>query len=156
MAAQAASTENPGPTAGGRAVLQVGRPALLAVFVVLLTTVPLVSAAPWLFFWTPALPVLAAVWVLRARTVVDDVGVATRSFTRASATRWDEVDGVRFPRRGWGRLVRLDGSETSMPGVGFSDLRVISRASGGRVPDPFAAAEQARAAEEAREVTEAE
>lgn len=156
MEARAPSTENPEPTAGGRAVLQVGRPALLAVFVVLLTTVPLVSAAPWLFFWTPVLPVLAGVWVLRARTVVDDERVAIRSLTRSTATRWDEVDGVRFPRRGWGRLVRLDGTETPMPGVGFSDLRVLSRASRGRVPDPFAAAEQARAAQEAQESTDAE
>ncbi len=149
---QAVSPEESRPRAGARAVLQVGRPALLAVLVVLLSTVPLVSAAPWLFFWTPVLPVLAGAWVLRARTVADDQGITIRTLARSTATPWDEVDGIRFPRRGWGRLVRLDGSETPMVGVGFSDLRVLSRASGGRVPDPFAAAEQARAAQEDRGV----
>lgn len=155
MDQQAASNEDPGHPAAGRAVLQVARPALLAVFVVLLTTVPLVSAAPWLFFWTPVLPILAGVWVLRARTVADGQGITIRSLTRTTDTPWGEVDGVRFPRRGWGRLVRLDGSETPMTGVGFSDLRVLSQASGGRVPDPFAAAEQARVAgEQARAAQE--
>lgn len=156
MDERAVNTEDPGPTAAGRAVLQVGRPALLAVLVVLLATVPLVSAAPWLFWWTPVPPILAGVWVLWARTVADHEGVTIRVLRGSTAATWDQVDGVRFPPRGWGRLVRLDGSEAPMPGVGFSDLRVLSRASGGRVPDPFAAAEQARAAQEPDEGTDAE
>ncbi|MEO6881509.1 MAG: PH domain-containing protein [Mycobacteriaceae bacterium] len=156
MDEQAANTADPGPPAAGRAVLQVGRPALLAVFVVLLATVPLVSAEPWLFWWTPVLPILAGVWVLWARTMADEKGITIRLLRGSTTATWDQVDGVRFPPRGWGRLVRLDGSERPMPGVGFSDLRVLSRASGGRVPDPFAAAEQAREAREAEEVTDAE
>jgi len=40
--------------------------------------------------------------------------------------------------------VLRDGSEVTLPAVGFNDLRQLAAVSGGRLPDPFAAAAQAR------------
>jgi hypothetical protein len=129
-----------------RAVLQVSRAALLGVVVFLVGTGPFVAADTARWGWLVLLPLLAAAWVLRVQTTADVDGLAARSTLRTRTVPWSEVDGVRFPRRGWGRAVLRDGSEVWLPGVGFNDLRVLAVVSGGRVPDPFAAAEQARAA----------
>ena len=136
-------------TEPNRAVLQVSRAALLGVLEFLVGTGPFVAADTARWGWLVLLPLLSAAWVLRVRTTADADGLTARSTFRTRTVPWAEVDGVRFPRRGWGRAVLHDGSEVWLPGVGFNDLRALAVVSGGRVPDPFAAAEQARAEREA-------
>lgn len=136
-------------TEPSRAVLQVSRAALLGVLVFLVGTGPFVAADTARWGWLVLLPLLSAAWVLRVRTTADADGLVARSTFRTRTVPWAEVDGVRFPRRGWGRAVLQDGNEVWLPGVGFHDLRLLAVASGGRVPDPFAAAEQARVVREA-------
>lgn len=136
-------------TAQPRAVLRVPRTALLGVFVFLVGTGPFVAANTARWSWLVLLPLLAGAWILRVQTTADAKGLVARSTFRSRAVSWAEVDGVRFPRRGWGRAVLHEGNEVWLPGVGFNDLRTLAVVSGGRVPDPFTAAQQARAAREA-------
>lgn len=136
-------------TAHPRAVLRVPRTALLGVFVFLVGTGPFVAANTARWSWLALLPLLAAAWILRVQTTADAEGLVARSTFRRRAVAWAEMDGVRFPKRGWGRAVLRDGTEVWLPAVGFNDLRTLAVVSGGRVPDPFTAAQQARAAREA-------
>lgn len=145
------SVSTPPSTEHPRAVLQVSRAALLGVLVLLVGTGPFVAADTARWGWLVALPLLAGAWVLRVRTTADVYGLVARSALRTRTVAWDDVDGVRFPRRGWGRAALRDGGEVWLPGVGFNDLRVLALVSEGRVPDPFAAAQQARAEREAAE-----
>lgn len=132
-----------------RAVLRVARTALLGVLVFLAGTGPFVAADTVRWGWLVLLPLLAGAWVLRVQTTADTQGLVARSALRSRTVAWAEVDGVRFPRRGWGRAVLRDGTEVWLPGVGFNDLRTLAVVSEGRVPDPFTAAQQARAARDA-------
>lgn len=127
-----------------RVVLRVSRAALLAVLVAFVGASPLALSAPSRLGWLLALPLLAAAWVLRVRTVADVDGVSVRAALRTRRIGWDELRGVRFHRGGWGRAVLRDGSAVTLPAVGFNDLRQLAAVSGGRLPDPFAAAAQAR------------
>lgn len=138
-------------TADPRAILRVSRTALLGVLVFLVGTGPFVAANTAQWGWLVLLPLLAGAWILRVQTTADAKGLVARSAFRSRAVAWAEVDGVRFPRRGWGRAVLRDGQEVWLPGVGFNDLRTLAVVSGGRVPDPFTAAQQARAAREVEE-----
>lgn len=126
-------------------VVRIPRMVLVGALFGLLCAVPLGAAAPLAFGWVLALPVLAVAYVLRVRTVVGPAElVAVQPF---STTRigWDEVRGIRFPRDertrlgGWARAVLDDGSEVRLPGVMFNHLPALATASGGRVPDPYAA-----------------
>lgn len=125
-------------------VLRVSRAALLAVLVAFVGASPLALAAPTRLGWLLALPLLAAGWVLRVRTVADVEGLSVRAVLRTRRIGWDELRGVRFRRGGWGPTVLRDGSEVTLAAVGFNDLRQLAAVSGGRLPDPFAAAAQAR------------
>lgn len=132
-----------------RAILRVPRTALLGVFVFLVGTGPFVAANTARWSWLVLLPLLTGAWILRVQTTADAEGLVARSTFRRRAVAWAEMDGVRFPKRGWGRAVLHDGDEVWLPGVGFNDLRTLAVVSGGRVPDPFTAAQQNRAAREA-------
>ena len=138
-------------TAHPRAILRVPRTALLGVFVFLVGTGPFVAANTARWSWLVLLPLLTGVWILRVQTTADAEGLVARSTFRRRAVAWVEMDGVRFPKRGWGRAVLRDGTEVWLPGVGFNDLRTLAVVSDGRVPDPFTAAQQTRAAREAAE-----
>jgi len=133
------------PTAP-RTVLRISRAALIAVVIALVGASPLAIAAPIALGWVVLLPLVAGVWVLRVRTTADADGLVVRRALSTRSVRWEEVDGIRFPSRSWGRAVLRNGTEIALPAVGFNDLRALAHASGGRVPDPFAAAAQARRA----------
>ncbi|MFC9787936.1 PH domain-containing protein [Rhodococcus sp. NPDC127528] len=108
---------------------------------------PYVSAL-WL------IPVLVAVWMLRVRTVADSDGLRLRRMFSTRSLTWSEIKGFRFPKRGWARAELTDGSEVTLPVVTFGRLPQLAAASGGRVTDPYAAAD--RAAREQREREQSE
>ncbi|WP_245819989.1 PH domain-containing protein [Rhodococcoides yunnanense] len=95
------------------------------------------AALGWLF----VVPIVVAVWVIRVRTVVNSDGLAVRRFVGSDFVPWDRVRGIHFPDRRWARVVLTDKTEKSLPLVRFDRLPQLAAASGGRITDPYAAAE---------------
>ncbi|MFN2519409.1 MAG: PH domain-containing protein [Jatrophihabitantaceae bacterium] len=79
------------------------------------------------------IPVLAAVFVARTRTVVDASGVGVRALFGTRHLSWDEVRGLSVHERTV-YLVCQDGS-LRLPCVRINDLAAVSKASGGRLPE---------------------
>ncbi|CDZ91898.1 hypothetical protein JOJ87_002565 [Rhodococcus ruber] len=130
-------------------VIQISRLALLACGFVLLGVASPALAWPAAFGWMVVIPFLVAAWVLRVRTVVGPEGITARSAFSTRTLAWDELDGLRFPKRGWARARRTDGTEVPLPVVTFGRLPQLAAGSGGRITDPYAAAHDAQAREQA-------
>lgn len=103
-------------------------------------------AWPAAFSWMLVIPFLVLAWILRVRTVVGPDGITARATFSTTRIGWDALEGIRFPKRGWARATLTDGSEVPLPVVTFGRLPEIAEASGGRITDPYAAADAARAA----------
>ncbi|GAA2388215.1 MULTISPECIES: PH domain-containing protein [Gordonia] len=125
-------------------VFSISRIAYFAVPVAFLLVIMLMGISVAGFAWTVIVPIALAWWIHRLRTIVDEQGVTAVGTFGTSRLPWHDVDGIRFPRWGAVRLVARDGSSVRLPAVGFSDLPALSNASGGRIPDPFAAERDAR------------
>ncbi|MFC4602319.1 PH domain-containing protein [Rhodococcus kronopolitis] len=97
------------------------------------------------------IPIAVAVWTLRVRTLVTADGLQLRRMFSSRSLEWSQLKGFRFPKHGWARAELTDGSEVSLPVVTFGRLPQLAAASGGRVTDPYAAADRA-----AREAAQAE
>lgn len=102
-------------------------------------------STPW-FAWTIVIPAGVAWWIWRLRTTVDAQGITSVTTFTTVRVPWHDVAGLRFPKWSTARVVLNDGSTVRLPAVGFNDLPIIAQASGGRVPDPFAAEREARLA----------
>jgi hypothetical protein len=102
------------------------------------------------------IPILVAVWMLRVRTVVTADGLQLRRMFSSRSLDWSQIKGFRFPKRGWARAELTDGSEVSLPVVTFGRLPQLAAASGGRVTDPYAAADRAARERWEREQAELE
>ncbi|WP_246441985.1 PH domain-containing protein [Rhodococcus triatomae] len=111
-------------------------------FLLFAVTFP-VFAAPAVWGWLLLAPIVAVIWVARVRTTVGPDGVDTRRLFGSTHLDWDRIKGVRFTNRGWARAELTDGGETVLPVVTFAHLPVLSLASDGRIPDPYAAAAEA-------------
>ena len=99
---------------------------LLPLVVVLVGSLPAAVTWSWLG-WLPLLPVLAAVWVLRARVVVRERGLEVCNGLRRRVVPWDDVEGFDVPRRGPVRL-RARGRRTPLTAVPRRELRELVRA----------------------------
>lgn len=119
-------------------MIRITRLALLAVFLLLFGVVFPVSGWPAGLWWLLLLPIVAAAWVLRVQTTVDDDGLRLRGLIRSRSLPWSQIKGVRFPKRGFARAVLTDGSEATLPAVGFDRLGELARHSRGHIPDPYA------------------
>jgi hypothetical protein len=84
------------------------------------------------------LPVVASYAIVRLRTVADRDTVTARTLLGSRTVKWDDVDGLRFERTAWARARLRDGSEMVLPAVTFALLPLLTEASGGRVPNPYA------------------
>lgn len=136
-----------------RQVIRISPLALIAcIFLLFCTTFP-VLGWPAAFSWMLLIPFLIGAWVLRVRTTVTPDGLELRRAFSSQSISWDQIKGFRFPKRGWARADLVDGSEVSLPTVTFGRLPQLAGASGGRVPDPYAAAREAEAGK-ARESSE--
>ncbi|MFT4087592.1 MAG: PH domain-containing protein [Gordonia sp. (in: high G+C Gram-positive bacteria)] len=118
---------------------------LTAPVTLLLNLMLLGISVPW-FLWTLIIPVFQVWWIAHRKTVVDGDGITAVGAFNSTRLGWDDVDGLRFGKWTAVRAVRPDGSAVALPGVMFGDLPKLSAASGGRIPDPYAAAREAEAA----------
>ena len=102
------------------------RVALVAVAIALVGTLP--AAVSWRpLAWLPLLPLLGAVWVLRAGVRVDADGVVVCNGLARRRVPWERVEGFDVPRRGPVRLVH-DGRRTPLAALPRRDLRELLRA----------------------------
>jgi hypothetical protein len=135
------SSHTPDPTPQ---VIRLPRLALVAVVLLLFGVSFPAASWPAAFGWLFVLPIVAAVWVIRVRTVIDTEGLAMRRVVGSDAVRWEDVRGIHFPDRRWARVVLADKTEKSLPLVRFDRLPILAAASGGRITDPYAAAAEAQ------------
>lgn len=96
----------------------------------------------WVLF---VIPIAVSIWIERTRTKVTATGLDLRTFFGSRHLDWSQVQGLSIPKRGYVRVHLTDESEVPLPAVGYERLRILIEASGGRIPDPFAAAEEAAA-----------
>ncbi|MDG3014065.1 PH domain-containing protein [Speluncibacter jeojiensis] len=121
------------------AVIRIPATAHLAeVVLLLLLTLPAFTW-PAASAWLLAIPVLLAVWTERVRTEVSTSGLRVRTFTGSRQIGWDQLKGLHFPRNRWARAELTDGTPVSLPAVHFRQVSILAAASGGRIPDPYAA-----------------
>lgn len=83
-------------------------------------------------------PVVLAALVIRLRTVADRHGVAVRTLLGTRTVPWREIEGLRFGKNSWARARLSDGTELMLPAVTFATLPLLTDASAGRVPNPYA------------------
>jgi hypothetical protein len=100
------------------------RAALLPVLVWLLATLPLATSHAALA-WLLLLPLAAAVWVLRARVVVDAERVLVNNGLGTRAYAWDDVRGLDLPRRGPARLALHDGGRPLLSALPRRRVRAL-------------------------------
>lgn len=122
----------------GTVRVRIPRVNLFAVAVAAVCTVPLAFASPWLaVVWL--LPVLGGAWVVRAGVDADRTGLTVHDLFRTRRLAWDDIAGLRI-RRARVAAVRRDGRAVRLPVLRPRHLSVLAAVSGGRLPDPTAAA----------------
>jgi hypothetical protein len=84
------------------------------------------------------IPVLLSALIVRLHTQADDTGVTVRTLLGSRSVRWEDIDGLRFNRGSWARAQLKDGRQLRLPAVTFATLPQLTRASAGRVPNPYA------------------
>jgi hypothetical protein len=115
--------------------MRMGRTALLPVALLALCVLPVATAAPW--GWGLLLvPVVVAVWVLRAGVDVGPDGVTAHSLLASRRVPWAEVAGIRVGERAQLWLVTTADTEVRLPVLRARDLPWLGSASGGRFPVP--------------------
>jgi hypothetical protein len=95
--------------------------ALFPLLIALIGTLPAASAWPVLA-WLPLLPLLAAVWVLRARVVVTPEAVEVCNGLRRRRVPWSDVEGFDVPARGRPSLLH-GGGRTLLTAVPRREVR---------------------------------
>lgn len=127
-------------------VFTISRLAYFAAPVTILLSLMLMGiSVPW-FAWTLVFPFVVIWWIRRLKTTVDEQGITAVSTWKTTRIPWHDVDGLRFPKWSPVCVVLTDGTSVRLPSVTFNDLPSLAKASGGRVPDPFAAEREARLA----------
>lgn len=84
------------------------------------------------------IPVLLSALIVRLRTRADHNGVTVRTLLGSRSVRWEDIEGLRFSRGSWARAQLKDGHRLRLPAVTFATLPQLTRASAGRVPNPYA------------------
>jgi hypothetical protein len=120
--------------------LRRSRTALLPVLLLAICCVPL-AAVSWWAALVLLVPLALAVWVLRAGVDVGDEEITLRSLAGSRTVPWNQVAGIRVAPRGDLWLVTTHGTELRMPALRARDLPGLAALSGGRIPQPAAAAE---------------
>lgn len=100
------------------------RTTLAVVVIALLGSLPLTLSSRW-FAPLLLLPVLAFVWVLRARVVGTQEGVEVCNGLRVRRLGWPEVDRFELPRRGPIVLHPLEGRPVRLTAMSRRDLRPL-------------------------------
>jgi hypothetical protein len=121
-----------------RVVIRISPMAHLAVGFFTLGLLALVLAWPTWLAPLLVIPVILSAMVVRYRTVADRDTVTARSLVSSETISWDDIDGLRFGKGSWAYAQRRDGGELRLPAVTFATLPLLTDASGGRVPNPYA------------------
>lgn len=129
----------PESTPRDRSLFRVNPMSYIVIAIFLLAIAWPATAYPLALGWLVLLPIAFAWWVARTSTRLDDEGVHLSTWRSRRSVPWDEVKGVMFPKNGFARLVTTDEASLPMGGVSFHDLPRLSRASGGRIRDPYSA-----------------
>ncbi|TQF67171.1 PH domain-containing protein [Rhodococcus spelaei] len=136
--------------------IHISKLGLLAVGLLAFGFTFVIFASSWVTSLLWLIPIAVAYWMLRVRTIVDADGLRLRRAFSSRTLSWSEIKGFRFPKRGWAFAELTDGSEVRLPVVTFGRLPQLAAASGGRVTDPYAAADQAARDRREREQADAE
>lgn len=84
------------------------------------------------------IPILASVAIVRLRTVADRDTVTARGLLGSRTVSWDDIEGLRFTKSKWARARLRSDEDLVLPAVTFATLPLLTEASGGRVPNPYA------------------
>jgi len=82
------------------------------------------------------LPLVAALYIARTATIVDERGVHARALLGSRTLRWDELAGLRLDRSGAVYAVDRAGGQLRLPCVRSTRLDDLVAAGAGRIPDP--------------------
>ncbi len=93
--------------------------------------------------WPPSapllvIPIMLSALIIRLRTVADHRGVTARTLLGSRTVSWNDIDGLRFTKGTWARARLRSGGELRLPAVTFATLPLLTEASDGRVPNPYA------------------
>ncbi|HEU0190775.1 MAG TPA: PH domain-containing protein [Mycobacterium sp.] len=94
--------------------------------------------------WPPTapllvIPVVLSALIVRLRTTADTQTVTVRTLLGSRSVSWADIDGLRFTKGSWARAHLVDGGQLRLPAVTFATLPLLTEASGGKVPNPYAA-----------------
>ena len=113
-----------------------------------------ISWAPLKLGWLLIFPIIFIVWVLTAKTRVDDSGIAVSYlFKKNVHLPWDQLRGIGFEGSS-AKVATVDGHEYTLPGVTSNSLPDLAEASSGRIADVITQASEA--ADGMMEVTDQE
>lgn len=131
------SSPVPESTPRDRALFRVNPMSYIVIAIIVLSIAWPVTAYPLALGWLVLLPIAFGWWVARTSTRLDVEGVHLSTWRNRRSVPWDEVKGVMFPKNGFARLVTTSDDSFPMGGVSFHDLPRLSRASSGRIRDPY-------------------
>lgn len=97
---------------------------LFPVLVFLVCTVPFAASSPWLS-WLVVLPLVCAVWVVRARVVADRDGLVVCNGLGWARYAWDEVEGFDVQPRRPVRLLLRSGRGAWLTALSRRELRAL-------------------------------
>lgn len=121
--------------------------ALLGVFGLTVCVTPVAFGVPGLQVLY-LVPLGVAIWLVRARTVVDRDTVVAHRVLGSRRIAWSDLHGLRIDDRSRVWAVLHGGEEVGLPAVRARDLPLLATLSGGRLPDPLTAGGERRATEE--------
>jgi hypothetical protein len=121
-------------------VIRIPRLALLGVAMLAFGAAFPAFGWPAVLGWLMLAPLAALWWVLRVRTTASEQGITARGVFSSRTLAWEDINGVRFPKRGFARATLTDGSEAKLPAVSYDRLADLADASHGHIPNPFTAA----------------
>jgi hypothetical protein len=119
-------------------VIRISPMAHFAVGFLALGLLALVLAGPGWFALLLVIPVILSALIIRYRTVADQDTVTARTLLGSQTVAWNDVDGLRFGKGSWALAQCKGGTELRLPAVTFSTVPLLTEASGGRVPNPYA------------------
>jgi hypothetical protein len=119
-------------------VIRISPMAHFAVGFLALGLLALVLAGPSWCALLLVIPVVLSAFIVRYRTVADRDTVTARTLLASQTVSWDDIAGLRFGKGSWAYAQLADGDDLRLPAVTFATLPLLTEASGGRVPNPYA------------------
>ncbi|WP_244231440.1 PH domain-containing protein [Saccharomonospora piscinae] len=120
---------------GQTAVFRVPGTALIGVLMLFMGVFPFAASAPYLMVFL-LIPIVAAVWIMRTRTVATREGLTVRTLLGTKELPWAAVKGLRITPKSTVTAVCQDDTTVALPSVRTRHLPVLSLVSEGRLPDP--------------------